>query len=129
MIDRANSRTTAGSTTDKCGVAVPLLLAQKIREAVHFLTFFCHDIHRPTTTTMAPPPSIDEPLGIPPVPQEPSSTPTATGNHSNDDGNNNDPQSSSRNEEKEVSVGEILYGVESFHAIVQPGKCGAYRMR
>jgi hypothetical protein len=58
------------------------------------------------------PPSIDEPLDLP-VPQEPSSTPIDT------TGNND---SENRNEEKVVSVGEILYGVESFHAIVKPGK-------
>ena len=64
------------------------------------------------------PTSIDEPVGNP-VPQGPSSTPSDAGNNENNV--INDPQT--RNEEKEVSVGEILYGVESFHAIVQPGKC------
>jgi hypothetical protein len=61
------------------------------------------------------PTSIDEPVDHP-GPQEPSSPPLETGNN---DVNN---ESENRNEEKEASVGEILYGVESFHAIVQPGK-------
>jgi hypothetical protein len=61
--------------------------------------------------TMAPP-SIDEPLDLP-VPQEPSSPPIDTRNHYD---------SETANEEKVVSVGEILYGVESFHAIIKPGK-------
>jgi hypothetical protein len=61
--------------------------------------------------TMAPT-SIAEPLDLP-VPQEPSYTPIDTSN--NDDSENG-------KEEKVVSVGEILYGVESFHAIVKPGK-------
>jgi hypothetical protein len=64
------------------------------------------------------PTSIDDPVDLPLVPQEVSSTPieTNTNNHDNND------NVESRNEEKVVSVGEILYGVESFHAIVQPGK-------
>jgi hypothetical protein len=64
------------------------------------------------------PESIYEPVGIP-VPQEPSSTPIDTNNE-------NDPQTG--NEEKEVSVGEILYGVELFHAIVQTGTW-SYRVK
>jgi hypothetical protein len=68
------------------------------------------------------PTSIEEPVDHPPIAQEPSSTPIDAGNFTNENENENDPPPTSRNEEKEVSVGEILYGVESFHAIVQPGK-------
>jgi hypothetical protein len=60
------------------------------------------------------PPSIDEPVDLSVPPQEPSS-PFIDNDANNDAENDNDS-------EKEVSVGEILYGVESFHAIVQPGK-------
>jgi hypothetical protein len=63
------------------------------------------------------PTSIDDPVDLPLVPQEVSSTLIETNTNT---GNNDNVES--RNEEKVVSVGEILYGVESFHAIVQPGK-------
>jgi hypothetical protein len=73
---------------------------------------------------MAPPIDLDESVDLPPVQaQEPSSTPIDTNTNNGNNHNSNDSDVESRtNEEKVVSVGEILYGVESFHAIVQPGK-------